>query len=451
MKMTWRCKYVLPVILGCLVFLGSASSRHAYSDVQTRGETVRSATVFNKWISAQAIREDVSFGSLVDDVTPDSTEYFIKQVPPAMRTQLLFMFPRTMRFTDMTSDEIGKVATHLKKMAGFLESNIPGFVDYLAANKFTTAEINQADVQDMENGRLSDVYQKYRRFLESMMFHGDMKKYYSSLNGIANRFLEYCFYPKTHAHFRNILDKTENHAVVRFLYEIIWYYLARSEWRSWHQNTLDNLKREYDQGKEIVYIAGGSDIYQLLKRGIYRIRNIDPLYPTQTKYYSEGWDFLAVGKGAGSGIGDRIVFDQDEFSGRKLVMRRISYKRTGTLLENVEIAETNVSIPKSETVWSIEDGDGKRLGTYTLERRFCTQNDFVTGPGRALLISFNELYFIVTKNDENWGIKPELFAENFKFHVKQVRAPLSREVIMNMRAIQGSKYPNRFGSSVIGH
>ena len=430
-------------------FLGSASSRHAYSDVQTRGETVRSATVFNKWISAQAIREDVSFGSLVDDVTPDSTEYFIKQVPPAMRTQLLFMFPRTMRFTDMTSDEIGKVATHLKKMAGFLESNIPGFVDYLAANKFTTAEINQADVQDMENGRLSDVYQKYRRFLESMMFHGDMK-YYSSLNGIANQFLNTVFTRRPMPIFGTFLTRLKTMRLCSFVRRSSGI-IGTGEWRSWHQNTLDNLKREYDQGKEIVYIAGGSDIYQLLKRGIYRIRNIDPLYPTQTKYYSEGWDFLAVGKGAGSGIGDRIVFDQDEFSGRKLVMRRISYKRIGTLLENVEIAETNVSIPKSETVWSIEDGDGKRLGTYTLERRFCTQNDFVTGPGRALLISFNELYFIVTKNDENWGIKPELFAENFKFHVKQVRAPLSREVIMNMRAIQGSKYPNRFGSSVIGH
>ena len=234
---------------------------------------------------------------------------------------------------------------------------------------------------------------------------------------------------------------------MKFLNKNTWYYLAASEWKSWHENTLVRLKKAADAGKTVVYIAGGSDIYQLLKAGIYNIVNIDPLYPSQEKYYSEGWDFLARGEGEDGGIGNLVKIETH----RKLVMRRESYRQNGFVVQDKEILGKKISIPESTTTWSISDRYGKKLGSYTLLRRFVTQEDFVTSPGKVFTISFNELYFIMRTGPRSWGINPRKFSENLEFHVKQLRKPLTYPVLMNIREVQESANPHSFGSAVVTH
>lgn len=372
-------------------------------------------------------------------------------MPRRILPQLSFVFPRTSVWKEMTSEERAAAVKQIRTIRGFLESDIPGFVDYLLSNNFAGEAANEREEKLLDLGTTSAVTRKYRIFLRALLHTAGTDLLYSTMNSLANRFLEYCFYPETHDHFFKILSSRNNYPLVRMLYETIWYFLARAEWIHWHQNTLKNLKQEFDAGKEIVYIAGGSDIFQLISHGIYNIRNIDPIYPTQTTYYSEGWDFLAVGRKGSNGIGDRIIFNDKQNSGKNLVMRRISYKKHSTLLKNKKIYGRRVTIPRSTTVWAIENRKTKeRLGTYTLERRFVEQDDFKTDGRTAHLISFNELYFILTTGVESWGINPYQFSKDIKINVKQLRAPLSHGVLMNMRKVQESTFPNRFGSSVIG-
>ncbi len=411
--------------------------------------TKTSEDVFKRWITTQRIRNDVNLNDLQKNVDNEFIKNFVEEIPKEMSNQLAFIFPRTMSYKKMTRKERALVRKKIIEVQSFMENNIQGLVDYLIKNKFTSFEISMLEEWDINNENTSMLYLKYRRFFEALLHESDYSERYSIFNSAANRFFEYCFYPQTFDHFKEVVSSKENYPLVRFLYEIIWYYLARGEWISWHQNTLDNLKKEHALGKEIVYIAGGNDIFQLISNGIYNIRNIDPIYPTQTRYYSEGWDFLAKGSNSMKGVGDRIIFDDPAKKGDKITMHRVSYKEFGIITE-IDVNGKKVKIPRSETVWEIKNKKGEKLGRYILERRFVEQNDFKYDPKKALLISFNELYFIMTTCDENWGINPKKFDKKININVKQLRAPLNHKVLMNIRTIQESDFPNRFGSSVIG-
>ncbi len=415
-----------------------------------KGPPVRkSEDVFRRWIEHQEIREDVNFLDLKKNINPQFIEYFVKLMPSDILPQLEFIFPGTLLYSEMDEKYLAEITKHVKTMYRFMENDIPRFTGYLLANNFAGEATNLREEKEIRDVDGSSINRKYRRFMEALLYDEDSLKFRYSMSSIANRFFEYCFYPGTFKHFSHVHSIEANRPLVRMLYEVIWYYLARTEWNSWHINTLSNVKKDYEKGKEIVYVAGGDDIFQLISNGVYRIRNIDPIYPTQTKYYADGWDFLAVGKGENGGINDRIVFNDPLNKNKNIVMRRVSYEEHGVLLRTEPIKGERVTVPRSTTVWNIENKNGEKLGTYTLERRFVSQEDFKSDPGKAILMSFNELYFIMTNDVESWGIDPHLFDKDIKMHIKQLRSPIDWQVLMNIRKIQESDFPNRFGSSVI--
>ena len=153
----------------------------------------------------------------------------------------------------------------------------------------------------------------------------------------------------------------------------MWSNLVGSGWVHWNSECLNALKQESDKNKEIVYIAGGSDIYQMIKHGIYNIRVIDPFFPAQDIYNVDGHNWLITGD-----IGDTIKFD---FSNKEIVMKRTGYKK---LKENLIFAlpgKNSVHVPKSETTWKLYENN-KFLGTVTFERRCTNQKDFDLQPNK---------------------------------------------------------------------
>ena len=80
-----------------------------------------------------------------------------------------------------------------------------------------------------------------------------------------------------------------------------------------------------------------------------------------------------------------------------------------------------------------------------------TQDDFrgARAGKREYLISFNELYFITAAGKSGWGIDPRKFAPNIRMHVKQLRRPVGREVMANMRTMNAADfYYIKLGTSV---
>lgn len=263
---------------------------------------------------------------------------------------------------------------------------------------------------------------------------------------IANRFVEFCFGEKTFSEFKKIMLEKTTQPLGNLFYAGMWQQLAGCGWKYWHQDALTRLRQEYEQGKTIIYIAGGSDIYQLIANGIYNITIIDPqLNGAQDDYYADDWTILLQGKGANDGIGDELIF---ETNNKKIIAKRLRIdkgKRFGVQLE-----AGNKILPQNSTVeWGIFE-NGIRRGTLIFERRLATQEDFFCCESKAFLMSFNELYFIAAPTEyDGWPIDPEKFSTNLTMHIKQLRKPITQKMITNMTWIEKKRLAFlRLGTSV---
>ncbi|MFC1894551.1 hypothetical protein ACFLYH_01225 [Candidatus Dependentiae bacterium] len=258
---------------------------------------------------------------------------------------------------------------------------------------------------------------------------------------VGNNFFDYCFRIKTWPNFRPMLLDEKQHLIAKFLYSIIWRSLAGNGWKHWSSECLKKIKDRVCDGCEVVYIAGGSDIFQLtntfiqsdeLKNVIYKIKIIDPLLPTQPKYYSEGWDWLIKGQDD-DGIGDEIIFNLDN---KKVIMKRKSFKLLGNKFKARVASGDIIDIDQSETIWETYDStNNRKIGEFKIERRFAGQSDFTNDKKKAIVISFNELYFIATPEAKGgWGTNPYKFPDYMYFYVKQLHKPVSVKVVRNLRS-----------------
>jgi len=413
---------------GTIVFQGC--SRH-------EKETKTAEQVFAKWLNKEQVFHDHDLEQLKDQITPDYAAT-VKEKFAELHSVMTQFNPFLASFyatkTESPSDFNVALNSQLKeklaKIYFMVEHDMPGFVAFLQNNGFESGKLNNSDTES----NFRDIILRDRGLIEMFFANKDPKVETEHLRAVANRFFEFCFDPETWPMFEALINHDDSHPIVRILYATTWYYMAGNGWKYWNKSCIDNMKKEADKGKKIVYIAGGSDIYQLLRHGIYNIEVIDPQLPTQPKYYSEGWDWL-IKKDA---VGDEITMGLPD---KKLLLRRESYSEDGTFRAKL-VTEAIVDLPKSTTEWVVYDqASNKKLGTVTLSRRFSTQEDFVQNDKQIVMISFNEMYFVVTPNQsKSWGINPEQFAPDFQLYAKQLREPVSREVMINMRKTELSKF-----------
>lgn len=410
-------------------------------------ETRTADQVFKKWLSWQRTYEDIDLSD-VEYLDSPAIAGLAITVPEKVRPQLDFLKPPSLPVTpasDAGQAALGDFGERLRKTLTDLDttSSIKEWIAELkkSATGFTSDRLNKSET----DSKFRNITAKYREFLEWLSGHGESKQVETRRFAIANRFFEYCFAPNSHAQFRTLIDTPAWQPIARMLYANIWYNLSGNGWRYWHADTLAALRKRTRAGHEIVYIAGGSDIYLPILNGIYNIRIIDPMFPSQKKYYSEGWEYLIRGAGKNEGVGDTI-----QFSGQPgVTMRRLSYREFGRF-ETGELSDgKKLTLPKSETVWELRDSAGERLGQFTLERRFVTQADFRVRSNQALLISFNELYYITATGSSGWGIDPRKFPGNTQMYVKQLRRPVERPALVHMRETnEANFYYIKLGTSV---
>ncbi|MEQ9364059.1 MAG: hypothetical protein RIF32_07450, partial [Leptospirales bacterium] len=395
----------------------------------------------------QRVYQDVDLGDL-DYLDESAIRSLAGEVPAAIRPQLKYLGPPALPLDSSSAQ--GRTA--LNRFGQRLRETLAAFEtpeqiqDWLAelakpATGFTSAAQNTAERQS----EFRKITAKYREFLEWISGQGEAREVEIRRFAIANRFFEYCFSPKTHAQFRTLIDAPALRPIARMLYANIWYNLSGNGWRYWHGDALAALEKRGRAGQEIVYIAGGSDIYLPILNGIYNIRVIDPMLPSQKKYYSEGWEFLIRGSGETGGRGDTIRFGGE----RGVVMTRLSYRELGRF-ETGELSDgKQLTLPKSESVWELRDQDGKRLGRFVLERRFVAQADFSRREAQTLLVSFNELYYITASGSSGWGIDPRRFPRDAEIFVKQLRKPVGRPAMIHMRETnEADFYYIKLGTSV---
>ncbi len=406
------------------------------------GEVRLDKVVFAKWIRLQQVFKDTRLSRWKAYLNKSYMNNFRVKVPSTLEKQLKFMrFPFQELFSTKMTKAEKRFRRIMRKRFKQMDKDFPAFIRLFIKKGFTGMKYYKRD-KKLGGSTARD---KYNKFLKALFYHPKWSIQHQGLFAFANRMFEYAFQPETFSDFKKILRKKKHRPLIQLMREGIWYYLARIGWQFWHDHTLNTLAKMSKKKMEIVYIAGGTDIYHLILEGVYRIRIIDPIFPTQTRYYSEGWRFLMRGDSPNGGIGDKIRFTKGK---RKIIMTRVYYKK-GKKFTTVKLSNgSRMRLNQSVTIWLIHTKSGKKLGYYVLERRFVRQKDFKVYPDQVFLISFNELNFITTLKRDNWGIKPKRFDKSFQFHVKQLRKPVTYKMLRNIRKVQRIDRSFTFGSSI---
>jgi hypothetical protein len=313
------------------------------------------------------------------------------------------------------------------------EYDFPAFIENLKTHDFCSRELELCD----EQAKISDVVERYRLLTKLLWACSNQQDEDSFLLSFGNRCFEYCFSEKTWPLFKTLLQEKENWPLVRFLQANIWHYLVGDGWYKWNANCLATLKRAADQGKELVYIAGGNDILMPLSHGIYTMTVIDPMLPTQTNFYADGWEWLLKGDGKKGGRGDEVTLD---CAGKLVTLCRVNYKEQGDFDAKVSTGPV-IKLKKSETVWDVRDEHKKTLGKITFVRRFCDKNDFVKNDKRVLLMSFNEMYYMTLPvQNGGWGMPASSLSDDTQVYIKQLRAPINKKTLSFLQEADKSNF-----------
>jgi hypothetical protein len=399
--------------------------------------TKKASDVFKKWTEWQHVyHADCNLEELITFIKTDD---FVKAFERNYRSSLeLFLSNRDFlgNITDGHVNSYGfsflspispKFVENISDAYRFVFKNMPDFIIFLDKNGFNPPS----------NIPVKDLIDRNIQIARLLFSHIDLDKEQELLFTVSNHFFNYCFSKETFSGFQNILFTPEYYPTAKFLYSVIWYVLAGNGWKNWSKEALDLLKEKTKDGGKIIYIAGGSDIYQMVLNGVFRdsskrvnVINIDPQLPSQPKYYIDEWEWLVKGNDLSGGIGDKIVFNVNN---KRLFMERISFQESGEKFNIRLNTGEQAEIPKSRTVWNIYDDSKNNLGSYTLERRLITQKDFEQEQGKVFLISFNELFFIAQPDFNNgWGINVTKLPEDFSIVTKQLAIPVTKEVLYNL-------------------
>lgn len=385
--------------------------------------------VFHRWFECQEVYQDRNF----EQRTHELDENFLS----AFKENYEQYFPQLKNFNHflngLSNSQINEDGYQLRPpldenmkfrvglLYSLIDSDFASLVECFKINGLASQAINTEELRSTP----LDIIEKYKAFFQLLFSHPNKISEREYLFAAANRLFEECFGAQTAQLYQSLLAQEADYPIARFLNTVIWHHLVGDGWKHWHQDCLTHLKKESDAGKEIVYIAGGSDLLTLLKNGIYSIRIIDPYLPTQANFYSEGWNFLINGL-----IGDEIQFNHDY---DHITLRRAEHQEHGRFqakLSNGSLQE----LPNTTTIWDIVDKEEKKLGNITIQRRFTTHNDFIPHDHQALVISYDEATYVAMPDTLNgWGIDVTQLDEPFKLFVKQLRKPITKVELCNLR------------------
>ncbi len=391
------------------LFLSLISSTPLLSEIKQANE------LFSSWITEQSYYQRCLADIQNKDIKVDQSSLAFAEHTGPFKTQLLNIAGNKNGNLD------AKKITSMRRLAATSTS------DFLTRLQKAGIAGNSVNALDNDND-FQDVVARYVGLFNTL-FADQTKQSSKREFGIANRFFEFCFSPKTFPRFCTMMQQEETKPLGRFLYASLWQKLAGTGWIYWHEDTLKRLKHAAKKGKTIVYVAGGSDIYQLMANGIYNLRIIDPyLQGSQDKYYAHAWQWLLRGEGDTYGQGDELHFS---FPEKQVTMKRAQVT-PGELFSTSIATGDQITVPADTVTWDVFEND-TRKGRITFERRQAELKDFVLKKNEELLMSFNELYFVALPGKlHGWGIGAHQLPDNLKIHVKQLRKPITKKIAENL-------------------
>jgi len=403
-------------------------------------ENKKASTVFRKWFDTQEIFSDKTITDQKNTLNNEFILIFKKryeQFLPALTLTTPFLRVLTNNLIRTEGYYFKPPIDQTMKdnfvaIYDMLENNIPAFVECLKGNNFISQELIASEdlmTRDTATNNLTLIIERNILFMRLLCAHDSIQQEQELLTAVANRFFEYCFSPQTFPHFQGLLLDHTAHPVVRLLFSVMWQQFVGSGWKDWHASSLKNLKQKADLGHQIVYVAGGTDLLALISNGIYNIHIIDPFLPTQTKYYSEDWQFL-IKNTQSIGIDDEIHFGSVY---KNIFMRRTGYYEGENFCLKLS-DNTLAEIRQSTTTWTVFDAQNKTLGTVTIDRRLANNQDFLPAEKKTLLMAYNEFVCAAAPGlADGWNINIASLPADIEIIVKQLRKPINKDILGALR------------------
>lgn len=390
--------------------------------------------VFEKWVTKQTILTDRSpteMAALLND-------HYLTQFRAYYESNFALLKPLTGFLNRLTAEQINQhgyrfesilpapMTSTLTSLYDQLEHNQQAFVNTLKHLQFSSPMINHIE----ESCKYDFTVEKYKMLSRLLFKQENRFKEDEFLLGMANRIFEYCFQEVSFPHYQALLNNQSDYPLVRFLHSTLWYNLVGSNWLNWHKNSLELIEQSADAGNRIMYPAGGTDVYMLLQNGVYNITIVDPFLPTQKDYYTEGWDWLVRSNTQDGGINDEINFNPPY---RHLTLKRTAFTEGDSFYAKLSTGDA-VMIKKSTTTWTVLDGStNATLGSIIIDRRFTNQHDF-TVKNNPIVMSYDELVCAISPEMlSGWGIDPDLIHDDQVIIVKQLRKPVPKKILQNLR------------------
>lgn len=380
--------------------------------------------IFDTWQIDEAIIPSISFDTILKQ---DRNFFFDKKRIEDLRYRLK-PFPKSFKQLQYYAKNSTSITQYLLKNGKQIKHDL---LKPLQSNLFTSQTIN---IEEKKHLSLDKIINKYNSFAQLLCPSPKRNQQNIFLQILSNTLFFHVF-SSNYTTFKKYLHNDQYFPLVRFIYSIIWKNLSSKGWSIWHAKTLKDLKKLSDDGKEIHYFAGGTDIIQLIQQGIYSIHVIDPFIPQQKKFYSSGWRFLIQGS-----VGDQILWPEENLSLKRDFIRQDGFFTVGPH-----------RLQKIKTTWLVfKNKEKKPRGTITFDRRTIQQYDFDYKDNIIPLLSFNELYFIASHN-KPWGIDIKKISSQKHLYIKQLEKPLSKKILGNIYS--ADKYDDdlefiQFGSNV---
>ncbi len=428
-----KLSVLLIAVLMCMAHSAAAHVKSAtHADGALKPHQRNYTDVFGRWLKDQRILNDVSLKDIPVDETfitafkehvfssarsVNSSHEFLQFISAYTMPKDSFMITRAA--IDPIKDTIASLLRNL-------DDTPEAFVDQLCKSTLTSASINSIE----EKASTADTLSKQQTIIRLLVAHKDPLVENKRLFSLGNRLVEFCFQPATFQHYSSLYKDKKNYPILRFINTAVWSTLVGEGWRHWHKNALAAVKTAAEENKEIVYVAGGADLYQFLRLGIYNVTILDPFYPTQDRYYSPGWDYLVASTAKNKGLGDEIICGT-ECNNIKLVR---SYTKEADYFYAKLSNDKVTKIRRSETQWDILDEDGNKRGVFTFKRRPVEQEDLASDPHKLLVMSYDEMICIAQPDIiDGWGTDPSKLDDNFTMVIKQFRKPVDKLFLQNVR------------------
>jgi hypothetical protein len=402
--------------------------------ISAQATTKHEMEIFGKWHAWQQVFYDPNIAELKDGLD----DAFLNSFKNTYQKNVAALRHMNPVLSGLTNGMIGpdgfqlrspmdeQMKLNLAILYDQIEKSMPEFIESLMRLGIN----NAITAQEEEQSHYDIVIEKYKAFSNLLFSQTDSFKQGELIFAFGNRLFEYAFDPKTFSHFKKLMTSHELYPAARFVNAIVWHSLVGDGWKHWHANALESVVAKAAQGDELVYLAGGTDFYQLLRKGVRNITIIDTFLPTQERFYSEGWMFLLNGDDGTCGIDDEIRFGPECDS---IKMKRVDFKEGEPFYSKLSNGKI-LTLKKTVTTWHVFDRHDKHVGHVVLCRRPVNQDDFAVRDKVTFLMSYDELAHCSLPDVLNgWGIEPSLMDDAIQIYSKQHRKPLTKQHMLNMR------------------